>query len=244
MYNLMNKMINKRIKKISILIPVYNEEKTIIPLLQKVTELRIPGIRKEIIVINDGSTDKTKDLIKNFLKRNKNIILFSQKNNLGKGSSLKKAFIVASGDVFIIQDADLEYPPKNIYSLLKPIQKNQADVVYGSRKLNKKNKYSSFTYFIGGAFINLLIAKFINHKTLDFITGSKALRSSVAKKIGTINSKGFEFDTEVSIKIIKAGYKIEEVPIIYNPRLHKDGKKIRWYHSFRIIWTMIKSINY
>jgi len=222
-------MKKNKIKKISVLIPVYNEEKTVMPLLRKVENLKLPGIVKEIIIIDDGSTDKSETLIKSFIYKKKGIKLISLKNNQGKGASLKKGFSSATGDVLVIQDADLEYPPKNIKFLLKPILKNDAKVVYGSRKLNKNNRYSSFAYYLGGAFINFLIAKFIKQKALDFI--------------GPLNSKGFEFDTEISIKIVNSGYKIEEVPIIYNPRLHKDGKKIRWYHSFRIIWTIVKSIN-
>ena len=236
-------MKKNHIKKISVLIPVYNEEKTVMPLLRKVENLKLPGIVKEIIIIDDGSTDKSETLIKSFIYKKKGIKLISLKNNQGKGASLKKGFSSATGDVLVIQDADLEYPPKNIKFLLKPILKNDAKVVYGSRKLNKNNRYSSFAYYLGGAFINFLIAKFIKQKALDFISGSKAFKSDVIKKIGPLNSKGFEFDTEISIKIVNSGYKIEEVPIIYNPRLHKDGKKIRWYHSFRIIWTIVKSIN-
>lgn len=226
--------------KLSIIIPVYNEEKTIILLLKNLLKISIPGYQKEIIIVNDGSTDKTKSLIKNFLIKRRDIILINEKKNKGKGTAVKIGLNRASGDLMLIQDADLEYPPSNIPLLLKALNEKNLEIVYGSRRLNKKNKYSSHLYFFGGVFINTIITLITRKKITDSISGTKLFTKRVLAKIKPIEAKGFDIDVEITAKAVKKGFEIAEIPIKYFPRTHSQGKKIRWYHIFKIIKTLIK----
>ncbi len=236
-------MINKN-KVISILIPVFNEEHTIAELLTSVLKLNVGSLRKEIVVVNDASTDGTLKIIQTIAKLHKNINIYSHIKNKGKGAALKTAISHANGEIVVIQDADLEYPAINIVKIIKPILNGNADVVFGSRKLKREKKYSSFTYYIGGAIIDRLIKYVLHASVSDAICGPKAFRMSVFKIIGKIESKRFEIDTELTAKIVKSDIQILDVPIIYNPRTHSDGKKIKWYDSISIVRMLIKSRNF
>lgn len=221
-------------KKISVLIPVLNEEKTIELILRRVIN-QLKGWDKEIIVINDGSIDQT---LKKLEKFSGEVILINLKKNQGKGAALKEGLKKVSGDIVIIQDADLEYDPKDYPNLLKPILKNKAEVVYGSRVLGE-NQRGGWAFFWGGRFLTFLANLLYGLNITDESTCYKVFKSEILKSID-LECKGFEFCPEVTAKIAKKGIKIQEVPIFYNPRGRKNGKKITWRDGFRGTWTLIK----
>jgi len=235
--------------KLSILIPAYNEEKSIQELIAAVKKVNLGDIEKEIIVIDDGSKDKTREIVKEIVRETENITLIEHKHNLGKGGAIKTGISQATGDIIIIQDADLEYNPEEINFIIKPIAEKKALVVYGSRFLSRtqlnKNRlfmkhHKSYLFaYLGGRMItkitNLL---FLSHLT-DEPTCYKCFRDDVIQKI-KINANGFEWEPEVTAKILKKRIKIVEVPISYNPRTIEEGKKINWKDGFKAIWTLIK----
>ena len=223
-------------KKISIIIPVYNEEATISRLMKKVLKVKLP-YRKEIIVVNDGSTDKTGKIIEKF-KRIK-IKIFTHKTNLGKGAAVKTALRAVTGDVVVIQDADLEYDPKDYLKLIKPIAEGKAEVVYGSRSKRLKKSKTEFLFEIGSKIVTWFTNLLYNTNITDEPTGYKVFKSSVLKSI-KIKSNGFEWEPEVTAKIAKKGIKIYEVPISYSFRSPKEGKKIKIKDGFIAILTLIK----
>ena len=228
--------------KLSILIPSYNEQATISSILKKVDEVDLAklGVSKEIIIVDDGSKDRTVAIIKDLQKKYKYIKFIQHKKNKGKGGAIKTAIKYATGDILIVQDADLEYNPQDYFQCILPILKGKAKVVYGSRRLEKRNKkYSGLSYYIGGIGITWLFNLLFFTRLTDEPTCYKTFRSDVIKKI-KINSNGFEWEPEITAKVTKKGIKIYEVPIIYCPRSVKEGKKIRWKDGFNAIWTIIK----
>ena len=226
--------------KVSIIIPAYNESETILTLLKKISRIPTSKNQKEIIIVNDGSTDDTLEKIVEFSRNKKNIIIINKKKNAGKGFAIKVGLEKASGDILLIQDADLEYDASNIPYLIKKMISAHTQILYGSRRLNKKNEYSSLPYFLGGVLINTIIALIVRRNLTDSISGTKLFTRNVYNKIKPITSKGFEIDVEITAKAIKKGFDVQEVPITYFPRTHNQGKKIRWFHSFRIILTLIR----
>ncbi|MCQ6253888.1 glycosyltransferase family 2 protein [Methanocaldococcus sp.] len=227
-------------KKVSIVIPAYNEEKTIKKILEKILKVKLP-LEKEIIVVNDGSTDRTKEIVEEFIKNhpNENIKLINKKNE-GKGSALKVGIRHSTGDIIIIQDADLEYDPNDYLKLIKPILEGKAKVVYGSRLRNLKNKYSHLSFLIGGLIITLIT----NILYFTFLTDEPTCYKVFHKELKDIliNAEGdkFDWEPEVTAKILRKGYKIYEVPINYYPRTLKEGKKIRWNDGVDAILTLLK----
>jgi len=220
--------------KLSIIIPAYNEESTIKKLLDKVKAVEIPNMEKEIIVIDDCSTDKTFEI----LKKQKDIKIIHLKKNQGKGAAFKTGLKHSTGDIIIVQDADLEYNPEEIKLCVEPIKKGEAVVVYGSRELNKKNKaHSSFLFFLGGYLITWTTNFLYGSNLTDEPTCYKCFNAKLFKSI-KIDSHGFEWEPEITAKIIKKGIKIKEVPISYFPR--KKGKKIKYRDGLKAIWTLIK----
>ncbi|MBS3091808.1 glycosyltransferase family 2 protein [Candidatus Pacearchaeota archaeon] len=229
-------------KVLSVIIPAYNEEETISNLLERVLAAKI-SLKKEIIIINDGSTDNTKTEAKKTLDKlikiykNDSLLIISKKNG-GKGSAVKLGFEKASGDIIIIQDADLEYNPDEYQTLINPIIDNQYKVVYGSRRLNKNNKgYSNLSFFIGGIIVTKLTNLLFNSKLTDEPTCYKVFEANLIKNIRIIGN-GFEWEPEVTAKILKKKIKIHEIPISYNPRKKNEGKKINWKDGMKAIWTL------
>jgi len=224
--------------KLSIIIPVYNEQKTISELIDKVKAVKLKNISKEIIVVDDGSTDGSNQLIAEKLKKYSSIKIFTLPLNLGKGAAIRLGLKHAAGDILIIQDADLELDPEEYKLLLEPILNNQTQVVYGSRILKSNNNipfrslvFSKISRFLTG----LLFCRWLT----DVNTAYKAFTKEVKNKIN-LRSVQFEFETEFTVKVIKAGYKIHEVPISYNPRTDKEGKKIRFHHGLDMLFTILK----
>jgi len=233
--------------KLSIIIPAYNEEKTIEHLLEKVAKASIGSVKKEIIVIDDGSKDNTFEKVLEFknkakkYKDLKNINIIKHEQNLGKGYAIRTGIEHTTGDIIIIQDADLEYNPNDYYSLIKPILDGKAEVVYGSRRLKKTNKqYSGFFCYIGGlglSFIANLL--YPNLHITDEPTCYKVFKTKIIKSLN-LKCKRFEFCPEVTAKLAKKHIRIYEVPISYYPRSKEQGKKVRWRHGFEAAWTLLK----
>ncbi len=233
--------------KLSIIIPVYNEERTIREVLRKVNSVKIPNFEKEIIVVDDASKDFSLKEIKDAKVKYKikNLKILRHKKNMGKGASIKSGLKKAMGDVVLIQDADLEYDPKYYKKLLKPILKKKASVVYGSRlknyplKLFGKNKTPLIMHFLGNKFLTFVTNMLYGESTTDMETGYKVFKKSILKEI-EIKSKRFDFEAEVTAKILKKGYKIYEVPIKIKPRGYNEGKKITWKDGIWALFTLIK----
>jgi len=226
--------------KLTIIIPVYNEIKTIKKIIDKINLLK--NIKKYIIIVDDGSTDGSKEFIKHKLK-NKIYKSIFHKKNLGKGAAIKSAQKFVKGDIVIIQDADLEYYPKDYKRLLEPFKKKEINVVYGSRVLNK-NRYLSknFTSLLRVFFNHALtiFSNVMNNQNLtDAHTGYKVFRSKIFKKI-KLMEQDFAFCPEITSKLSKLNENILEVPINYNGRSVAEGKKIRFKDGFRAIIVLFK----
>jgi len=221
--------------KLSVIIPAYNESKTISDIIKKVKAVKIP---KEIIIIDDSSTDGTREFLKK-LKDPQIKTLFHEKN-YGKSYALRTGIKHATGDIVLIQDADLEYDPKDYYALVEPIKKRKFKVVYGTRFPTKKNRPSLFDkYFLANRILTLTSNILYNAKITDEPTCYKVFDSKVLKSIN-LKSTRFEFCPEVTAKVRKKGYKIYEIPISYFPRSIEEGKKINWKDGIEAIWTLIK----
>lgn len=219
--------------RLSVIIPVYNEKSTILKVIEKVK--KVP-IEKEIIIVDDGSTDGTKEILRNL--KNENIKIIFKEKNEGKGSAIREGLKYITGDIIVIQDADLEYNPNDWLKMIEVVKKRNADIVYGSRILGK-NKKSSFFFYLGGRLLSILANILYNAKITDEPTCYKMFRKEVLNSI-TLKCKKFEFCPEFTAKVRKKGYRIYEVPISYNPRSIKEGKKIRLKDGLIAIWTLIK----
>lgn len=228
--------------KISIIIPAYNEEKTILEIIKRVKKVDFGNKNtKEIVVVDDASSDKTLFL----LKKSQGIKVINHKINKGKGAAIRTGLTKVSGDVILIQDADLEYDPNDYMKLLKPIISGRAKVVYGSRLKNYplhlfgRRKTPLLTHYLGNKFLTLITNLLYGNGVTDMETCYKFFRKEVVKGI-KIRANRFDFEPEFTAKILKAGYKIHEIPIKVKPRGYDEGKKISWRDGFMAIWTLIR----
>jgi len=221
--------------KISIIIPAYNEEITIGELVSKVQMVDFEKNEKEIIVVDDGSYDKSYENASKL----KNIILLKHKQNQGKGAAVKTGIKRASGDIILIQDADLELDPQDIPLLIKPLIEGESLAVYGSRLIGKKNPKHNFLYYFGGKFITFITDLLYGIKLTDEPCGYKAFKADLIKKI-KINDNGFGFEPEITAKIARMKIKIKEVPVSYYPRNRMQGKKLNILDGMRAVWTLFK----
>lgn len=227
-------------KKLSILIPIYNEKETIQPLLEKIRNVSLEsvGLKKEIIIVDDSSTDGTKDVLAAITDNN--IEIYYHSKNSGKGTAIRTALQHATGDIVIIQDADLEYDPMDYIKLIRPIVLEETSVVYGSRILKKSNqRHSGLSFYLGGLFITLFTNLLYHMRLTDEPTCYKVFKTDIIKGLN-LTCKRFEFCPEVTAKIAKKGIKIHEVPISYYPRSKTKGKKIRWRDGLYAIWVLLK----
>jgi glycosyltransferase involved in cell wall biosynthesis len=232
------------IKKLSILIPAYNEGRTIHLILNKVNEVQLQqGIAKEIVIVNDCSKDDTVSKIEEFMAAHPemDIRLFSQEVNQGKGAAINRAIKECTGDYLIVQDADLEYDPEEYNLLLKPVFMDQADVVYGSRFVgHHPHRILFFWHSIGNKFLTRLSNMMTNLNLSDMETCYKLIRSDLAKKIN-IRENRFGIEPEITAKLAKMKpIRIYEVGISYYGRTYEEGKKIGWKDGFRAIWCIFK----
>ena len=232
------------VKKLSIIIPAYNESKTIHLILDKIKNVTlIEGIEKELIIVNDCSTDDTEGSVKSYISLNPDIkiVYFKHEINLGKGAAIHTGIKVADGDYLIIQDADLEYDPQEYNLLLKPILDNFADVVYGSRFMGgKPHRILFFWHSIGNKFLTFLSNMLTNLNLTDMETCYKLFRSEIIKSMN-FKEKRFGFEPEVTARISKIPkVRIYEVGISYYGRTYEEGKKIGWKDGFRAIFCIVK----
>ena len=221
--------------KISIVMPVYNEVRTVRDIVKRVHDV---DIDKDLIIVDDSSTDGTQEILKTLSGNNARV--FFHKENMGKGAALRTGFQHATGDIIIIQDADMEYNPQEYHKLLKPILDGRADVVYGSRFLTtEERRVLFFWHYLGNLFLTFLSNMLTNLNLSDMETGYKAFKIEVIKNI-TIEQNRFGFEPEITAKIAKKRYKIYEVGISYSGRSYSEGKKIGWKDGVQAIWCIIK----
>ena len=216
--------------------PVYNERDTLIPAVKAV--LAIDRV-DELIVVDDGSTDNTRDLYDDVKALDDRVIVHLQEQNQGKGSAVRIGFGLANGDILLIQDADLEYDPRDYAALVQPIEEGRAAVVYGSRFRGGPTKAMFFWHMIGNKLLTLATNVLYNTILTDMETCYKVFRADIIHDI-PLKAKGFEFEPEITSKILKRGYRIYEVPISYHGRTYEDGKKIGWRDGFRAIWCIFR----
>lgn len=222
--------------KLSIIVPVFNEARTIEEAIKRVSEAPTLGFEKEIIAVDDGSSDGSEKILED-IKEKYGFLLLRHYKNCGKGAAIKTGLEQATGDWILIQDADFEYDPKDYPRLLGGLSEN-SPVVYGSRNL-KKQKMGYWHYVLGVKFLNFLLNLLFGSRLTDAYTCYKVFSTSLIKSL-SLTSQGFEFEAEVTAKILKKGVKIKEVPIHYYPRNFSQGKKIRFIDGFIAIWTIIK----
>lgn len=222
-------------KKLSIIIPVYNEEKTVGEILSRVDSVRLTEYRKEVIVVDDGSTDGTAGILDSWGKKFR---IIHKEQNEGKGSAVSMGISASSGDIILIQDADLEYSPDDYPVLLKPFENGHVNVVYGSRFLGS-HLSTMFIYAQGNKFVTMITNILFNTNITDMETGFKVFRKNVLTGI-TIRAKRFDVEPELTVKVLKRGFQIYEVPISYFGRQFSEGKKLTWKDGVVALWTLIK----
>ena len=241
--------------KLSVIIPVFNEEQTIIEVISRIQRIEL-GLEKEIIIVDDASTDSTKDILKRHCVNKDGFRVFFHAKNMGKSLAIRTALQGVTGDIVIIQDADLEYNPQDYPQVLQPILSGKADVVYGSRFttihkwlfiwhwfgnhfLNRHYEIRYLSNFLGIQLLNTVANILYNTRLTDIATCYKVCKAPLLTSL-TLHSRRFEFCYEVTAKLLKKGYKIYEVPITYHPRSIKQGKKLRWYDGIDALYTLIR----
>ncbi len=233
-----------KLTKLSIIIPVYNESGTVRQILDKINAVvLVEAIAKEFVIVDDGSQDDSKALVQRFMDEHPSLDIqfYTHEKNQGKGASIQTGVSKATGEYLIIQDADLEYNPEEYNVLLTPVLEGVADVVYGSRFLNKKEKRTSyFWHYNANKFLTFLSNLFLGLKLTDMETCYKLLNTNMMKSI-TITEKRFGFEPEITAKISRInGIRLQEVPISYESRRYNEGKKIGWKDGVRAIYCILK----
>ncbi|MFI5271909.1 MAG: glycosyltransferase family 2 protein [Ktedonobacterales bacterium] len=220
--------------ELSVIIPVYNERATIAEVVRRVEE---QPFDKQIIIVDDCSSDGTREFLRE-AEWPDNVLIYYHQRNMGKGAGIRTALKFATKDIIIIQDADLEYDPKDFAGVLRPILDGVADVVYGSRFLGTHRSFM-LHHYIGNKLLTLTTNLLYNNMLTDMETGYKAFRAPVLKDI-TIRSNRFDFEPEITAKVLKRGWRIYEVPIYYAGRDYAEGKKITWRDGFSALRALIR----
>ena len=221
--------------KLSVIIPIYNEVESIREIVKRVQGTNLAG---EILLVDDGSIDGTRDLLKEMDGKDNVRVILKDKNE-GKGSAVTVGIQAAEGEVLLVQDADLEYDPRDYPTLLQPLEEGIADVVYGSRFLGGPRRVVMFWHLVANYMLTFMTNILYNTILSDMETGYKVFRKQVVEGM-TIHAKRFDFEPEFTAKILKRKYRIFEVPISFNPRDYSEGKKIKLKDAFEAVWTLIK----
>lgn len=219
--------------------PVYNEEKTIETIVNRVEKVSINSIEKEIIIVNDASKDKTAEKLEKITKKYKNVKVFSHKINQGKGAAIRTGLKYFTGDIVVVQDGDLEYNPEDFKRLIRPILEGKTKVVYGSRLLGEERGFNVPLHYIGNRILSLITALLYFRRITDMETCYKMMTRDVINSL-KLKAKRFDFEPEITAKIIKKGYKIIEIPIVYNCRSFEEGKKITWVDGIKALYYLLK----
>lgn len=237
--------------KLSVIIPVYNEVGTVAEIIRRVRAVRLAvpvgysdlngqviQLEREIVVVDDGSTDNTQEVLRSFEGEPDLVIVFHERNQ-GKGAAVRTALGYATGDVFVIQDADLEYDPRDYPALLQPILEGRAQVVYGSRFRGGPTKTMFFWHMVGNRFLTMMTNVLYDTILTDMETGYKMFTREVAEQL-RLSERGWGFDPEITAQILRRGYRIYEVPISYTGREFSEGKKISWKDAFTVLVTLLR----
>jgi glycosyltransferase involved in cell wall biosynthesis len=230
------------VRLVSIIIPCHNEAQHVAEVVARVQAADLGGLERELIAVDDGSSDGTADVLRGL----PGVKVISYPQNRGKGAAVKAGFAAAAGQAVLIQDADLEYDPADHRAVLAPIVSGAADAVMGSRFSKSRPHFffgprrsPFFTHYIGNISIVAMTNLLYRHHATDYEGAYKAFRKEVVDAV-PVQADGFEYDNELICKLLRRGYRVMEVPIHYHPRSYEEGKKIRWHHGVRMIWTIIK----
>jgi glycosyltransferase involved in cell wall biosynthesis len=221
---------------LSIVIPVYNERATIATILDHVQS---SGLADEIIVVDDASSDGTREVLAEIARNHPRLKLVLHESNRGKGAALRTGLAAATGDLILVQDADLEYDPRDYPSLLQPIQDGRADVVFGSRFLGGPRRTTMFWHMVANQLLTLTTNILYNSILTDMETGYKLFKREVIQGI-PLRSNRFDIEPEITAKLLKRKIRIFEVPISFNPREYSEGKKIRFRDAFSAVWALLR----
>ncbi len=225
-------------RRLSIVIPVYNERDRVGRVIEKVLQADTLGLEKELIIVDDGSTDGTRQALAAY-EGLENVRIFYQERNQGKAAALRRGFAEVSGEIVLVQDADLEYDPENYPALLRPILEDKADVVYGSRFLGGPHRVLFFWHSVANKILTTLSNMFTNLNLTDMETGYKVFRTEVLRRL-RLRSSRFGFEPEVTAKVARLGCRIYETPISYYGRTYAEGKKIGWKDAFQAVYCIIR----
>jgi glycosyltransferase involved in cell wall biosynthesis len=221
--------------RVSFLVPAYNEAATIVELLDRVSNL---DLEKQVVVVDDGSTDGTGELVEQW-RRGRNDVVFLRQENRGKGAAVRAAIPYADGDICVIQDADLEYDPVDVPALIEPIERGSADVVFGSRLSGgKPQRVYMFWHLVGNRFLSMLTNVLYNTTLSDMETGYKAFRTEILQSLD-LRQNDFGIEPEITAKICKRKLRVYELPIAYYGRTYAEGKKITWRDGFKAIRVLL-----
>ena len=224
--------------KLSVLVPVYNEARTVKDILERVLAV---NLKKEIIVVDDGSTDGTIEVLKNEIEGQRtDVRVFYSPRNQGKGAAVRRAIKEATGNVCVVQDADLEYDPQEYFQLLEPILDGRADAVYGTRFMGGgPHRVHLFWHYVGNQILTTISNAFSNLNLTDMETCYKLMRTDLAQSL-SLRANGFDIEPELTLKLAKAGARIYEVPISYSGRSYAEGKKINWKDGVHALYSIVR----
>jgi glycosyltransferase involved in cell wall biosynthesis len=228
-------MVYNLVMSLTVIIPVFNEEKTLAEIVRRVLATRLVD---ELILVDDHSTDGTRALLDQIANQESIRVLLHEKNQ-GKGAAVRTGLAAARGTILLIQDADLEYDPRDYPALLKPINEGLADVVYGSRFLGGPHRVTMFWHMLANRMLTLATNLLYDTILSDMETGYKVFRRDVLDGM-SLRARRFDFEPEFTAKVLKRHYRIFEVPITFNPRDYSEGKKIRLKDAFEAIWTLVR----
>lgn len=232
-------MPSPKLSKLSIVIPVYNEERWVEELVRRVLAANSMGLEKEIVLVDDCSTDGTGEILRRLVAERPEIRLYTQATNRGKGAALRRAIEAATGDLVLIQDADLEYDPRDYPVLLTPILEDRADVVFGSRFLGGPHRVLFYWHSVGNQVLTTLSNVFTNLNLTDMETCYKVFRAEVIKGVKLEQSR-FGIEPEITAKVARSGVRIYEVPISYAGRTYAEGKKIGWKDGVKALYCIVR----